>query len=73
MECIVMGMATTPEAAADKRAYYRRRLITGIVPFIYGLAAKDTTITRFYTWKIAYLSTSIALVSINLCSLLALS
>jgi hypothetical protein len=47
-----MGMATTPEAAAGKRAYYGRRLITGIVRFIHELAAKEITITKFYATSV---------------------
>ncbi|HLQ28700.1 MAG TPA: hypothetical protein VK140_05620 [Ktedonobacteraceae bacterium] len=65
-------MATTPGVAAGKRAYYGRRLITGIVRFIHELAAKDITITRFYTWKIAYLSTAIACINQPLLALRAL-
>jgi hypothetical protein len=47
-----MGMATTPQAAAGKRAYYGRRLITGIVRFIHKLAAKNITITKFYATSV---------------------
>ena len=52
LECIVMGMATTPEAQAGKRAYYGRRLINGIVRFIQELATKDITITKFYATSV---------------------
>src|SRR5260370_8453428 len=67
-----MGMATTSGAAAGKRAYYGRRLITGIVCFIQELAAKDTTIIRSYTWKIEYLPTAIACINQPLLALRAL-
>ncbi len=52
VECIMMGMATTPEAEAGKRAYYGRRLISGIVRFIQELAVKDVTITKFYATSV---------------------
>lgn len=48
VECIVMGMATTPEVEAGKRAYYGKRLISGVVRFFQELAAKNVTITKFY-------------------------
>lgn len=48
VECIVMGMATSPEAEPGKRAYYGRRLINGVVRFIQELAAKHITITKFH-------------------------
>lgn len=52
VQCIFMGMATTPQAAAGKRAYYARRLTTGIIRFIHELAAKDITITRSYATSV---------------------
>ncbi len=52
LECIVMGMTTTPQAEAGKRAYYGRRLISGIVRFIHERAAKEITITRFYATSV---------------------
>jgi hypothetical protein len=48
----MMGMATTPEAEAGKRAYYGRRLISGIVRVIQELAVKDVTITKFYATSV---------------------
>jgi hypothetical protein len=48
VECIVMGMGTTPEAEAGKRAYYGRRLINGVVRSLQELAANNVTITKFY-------------------------
>jgi len=50
VECIMMGMATTPEAG--QHAYYGRRLISGIVRFIHQLAAKDITITKLYATSV---------------------
>lgn len=52
VECIIMGMATTPEAEAGKRAYYGRKLLTGLIRFIHELAAKDITITKFYATSV---------------------
>src|SRR5258707_1729469 len=34
VECIVMGMATTPEALPNKRTQYGRRLISGVAQFL---------------------------------------
>jgi len=48
VECIMMGMATTPETNPSKRAYYGRRLINGLMQFLYQLAEKNVTITKFY-------------------------
>jgi hypothetical protein len=48
VECILMGMATTPETNAGKRAYYGRRLINGLIQFFYQLAQHDITVTKFY-------------------------
>ncbi|HEX6479103.1 MAG TPA: hypothetical protein VF043_09685, partial [Ktedonobacteraceae bacterium] len=52
IECIMMGMATNPEADAGKRAYYGRRLISGLAHFIQELAAKNITITKFYATSV---------------------
>ncbi len=52
VECIVMGMATSPEADPGKRAYYGRRLINGMIRFIQEMAAKDITITKFYATSV---------------------
>jgi len=49
LECIVMGMATTPEANPSKRAYYGRSLINGLVQFLSKLAENNVTITKFYS------------------------
>lgn len=47
-----MGMATTPEADITKRAFYVRRLISGLVRFIRELAEKDIVITKFYATSV---------------------
>jgi len=52
MECIIMGMATTPEADITKRAYYGRRLIVGLMRFIHELAEKNIVITKFYATSV---------------------
>jgi hypothetical protein len=52
VECIVMGMATSPEAEAGKRTYYGQRLIHGFIRFIQELAAKDTIITKLYATSV---------------------
>jgi len=52
IECILMGMATTPEADITKRAYYGRRLIIGLMRFIHELAEKNITITKFYATSV---------------------
>lgn len=52
LECIIMGMATTPEADITKRAYYGRRLISGLVRFIQELVEKDVIITKFYATSV---------------------
>lgn len=48
VECIAMGMATTPEAEPNKRAQYGRRIINGVVKFLCKLAEKDIIITKLY-------------------------
>ena len=48
LECIVMGMATTPEAPAKQRTYYGRRLIKGTIEFINELVTKNIKITKLY-------------------------
>ncbi len=52
VECITMGMATTPEADVDKRAHYGQRLISGFVRFLRELAEKDITVTKFYATSV---------------------
>jgi len=48
VECIVMGMATTPEAEPNKRTRYGRRLINGTARFLRELADKNIMVTKFY-------------------------
>ena len=48
VECIIMGMATTPEVEIDKRTHYGQRLINGVVRFVRELAENNITITKFY-------------------------
>jgi len=48
----VSQFGTTPEAETGKRAYYGRRLISGIVRFIQDLAAQDVTITKLYATSV---------------------
>jgi hypothetical protein len=48
VECIVMGMATTPEAEPNKRTQYGRRLINGVARFLRELAEKNIVITKLY-------------------------
>ena len=52
LECIVMGMGTTPEVEIQKRTYYGRRLISGFLRFLYELAKQHITITKFYATSV---------------------
>ncbi len=52
VECIAMGMATTPEADPTKRAHYGRRLINGFTRVMQELAEKNVTITKFYATSV---------------------
>jgi len=52
MECILMGMATIPDIDITRRAYYGRRLITGIINLFQELAEKDVIITKFYATSV---------------------
>lgn len=47
-ECIIMGMAVTPEAERIKRTQYGARLISGLINFLEGLAKQQTVIAKFY-------------------------
>ena len=47
-ECIVMGMATLPEAERTRRAQYGAKLISGFFDFLHRLAEQQITITKFY-------------------------
>ena len=48
MECILMGMATTPDVNLSKRTQYGAKLISGFIEFLVGLAEKNIVITKFY-------------------------
>jgi hypothetical protein len=48
VECILMGMATTPEVEPNRRNHYGRRLINGLFYFLEELAEKNIIITKFY-------------------------
>jgi hypothetical protein len=48
VECIVMGMATTPEAPPNKRTQYGRRLISGVAQFLRELAVQNIVVTKLY-------------------------
>ncbi|MBV9689834.1 MAG: hypothetical protein JO202_08990 [Ktedonobacteraceae bacterium] len=48
VECILMGMATTPEAEPTRRSHYGRRLINGLFYFLEELAEQNIIITKFY-------------------------
>lgn len=48
MECIIMGMATTPDVEVTRRTQYGAKLISGFIEFLIGLAEKNITITKFY-------------------------
>jgi hypothetical protein len=48
MECILMGMATTPDVSLTRRTQYGAKLISGLVEFLHELAQKSITITKFY-------------------------
>ncbi len=52
LECIVMGMATIPEAERTKRAQYGARLISGLIEFLQGLIKQNIVITKFYATSV---------------------
>jgi hypothetical protein len=51
-ECIIMGMATTPNVEVKKRSQYGRRLISGFLRFLEELAERNITITQFYATSV---------------------
>jgi hypothetical protein len=51
-ECIIMGMATTPNTELNKRSQYGRRLISGFLRFLEELAEKNITVTHFYATSV---------------------
>jgi hypothetical protein len=52
LECIVMGMATSPELSALRRAQVGARLISGLAEFLEGLAQQNVTITKFFATSV---------------------
>lgn len=48
MECILMGMATTPDVDIVRRTQYGAKLISGLIEFLVKLAQQSTVITKFY-------------------------
>jgi hypothetical protein len=48
MECIIMGIATTPDVDKQKRHAYGAQLLRGFTRFLHNLAKQNTTITKFY-------------------------
>lgn len=48
MECIIMGMATTPDVDIVRRTQYGAKLISGLLEFLIELAQQSTAITKFY-------------------------
>jgi tetratricopeptide (TPR) repeat protein len=52
LECIVMGMATAPEAERTRRAQYGAKLISGLLDFLQTLAQQNIVITKFYATSV---------------------
>lgn len=52
VECIIMSMATTPEAPQVKRKQYGQKLISGLSNFLQDLARRHVTITKFYATSV---------------------
>jgi hypothetical protein len=48
LECILMGMATTPDVGPTRRKQYGAKLISGLIDFLEELAQRSVTITKFY-------------------------
>jgi|GraSoiStandDraft_42_1057292.scaffolds.fasta_scaffold50159_3 hypothetical protein len=48
MECIIMGMATTPDVDIVRRTQYGARLISGLIEFLIKQAQQSIIITKFY-------------------------
>lgn len=48
VECIIMDVATTPEAPKQQRVQFGARLISGLINFIFDLAKQNVTITKFH-------------------------
>jgi transcriptional regulator with XRE-family HTH domain len=52
LECIVMGMATTPEAKKTIRAQYGAKLIRGLIDFLHHLTTQNIIITKLYATSV---------------------
>lgn len=52
IECILMGMATTPDVDRIRRTQYGAKLISGLMEFLYELAQKSVIITKFYATSV---------------------
>lgn len=48
VECIIMDIATTPEAPKQQRVQFGARLISGLIDFIFSLAKQHIIITKFH-------------------------
>jgi hypothetical protein len=48
LNCILMGMGTTPQAERARRTLYGSRLIGGFIGFLEDLANRGVEITKFY-------------------------
>lgn len=52
LECIVMGMATSPELNKLRRAQVGAKLISGLAEFLDSLAQQNITITKFFATSV---------------------
>jgi hypothetical protein len=52
MECIIMGMATTPDVDVTRRTQYGAKLVSGLVEFLRELAFQSVNITKFYATSV---------------------
>src|SRR2546423_7694626 len=52
LECIVMGMATTPATEKQRRTQYGAKLISGLIDFLYRLAERHIVITKLYATSV---------------------
>jgi len=52
LECIVMGMATTPAADKQRRTQYGAKLISGLIDFLNSLAKRHIIITKLYATSV---------------------
>ena len=52
LECIVMGMATTPETEKQRRTLYGAKLIHGLLDFLRHLVEQHIIITKLYATSV---------------------